>query len=45
MQFPMATVKKMHCTYIHTSVEELVINVDIESDDSDSDLSFHLGND
>jgi hypothetical protein len=26
-------------------VEELVINVDIESDDSDSDLSFHLGSD
>jgi transposase len=30
---------------VYTSVEELVINVDIESDDSDSDLSFNLGND
>ncbi|KAH0808663.1 hypothetical protein GEV33_014128 [Tenebrio molitor] len=27
---------------VYTSVEELVINVDIESDDSDSDLSFNL---
>jgi hypothetical protein len=30
---------------VYTSVEELVINVEIESDDSDSDLSFHRSND